>query len=112
MTDRRIELSRAERVLVARAVEAVMPDAETLVDLVVGLVADLRESERKVGMDASGVPTAGCPMCGEQWLKVPMIFDDDTYDVAGWGLEGECYSCGTRVTVCTPVDKDEEREQG
>jgi hypothetical protein len=101
-------LSDAERALVVRAVDAMLPNSEALVDLVVGLVTDLRKSDdRKLGLDASGVPTAGCPMCGEQWLKVPMIFDNDTYDVAGWGLEGECYSCGTRVTVCTPVDKEE-----
>ena len=109
-----MRLSDAERALVARAVDAMLPNSEALVDLVIGLVADLRESERRadpVGLDATGVPTAGCPMCGEQWLRVPMIFDDDTYDVAGWGLEGECYSCGTRVTVCTPVDKEEERER-
>ena len=61
-----------------------------------------------VALDARGIPTAGCPNCGEQWLKVPMIFDDETYDIAAWGLEGECFSCGTLVTVCTPVDQEAE----
>jgi hypothetical protein len=58
--------------------------------------------------DFSGIPTAGCPVCGDQWLKVPMVFDDETYDVAAWGTDGECYSCGTRVTVCCPADKEQE----
>lgn len=61
----------------------------------------------EAGLDARGIPTASCPICGEQWLKVPMIFDDETYDVAAWGLEGECMSCGTLVTICCPTDSVE-----
>lgn len=55
-------------------------------------------------IDASGLPTAACPVCGDRWLKVPVMFDAETYEVAAWGTEGECYSCGTVLTVCTPVD--------
>jgi hypothetical protein len=39
---------------------------------------------------------------GDSWI------DDETYDVAAWGTDGECYSCGTRVTVCCPADKEQE----
>jgi hypothetical protein len=56
------------------------------------------------GADLRGVPTAGCGCCGEQWMLVPMIFDDETYDVAAWGTSGTCMGCGAELTVCTPVD--------
>jgi hypothetical protein len=81
--------------------------------LVVDKVLDIAESLREVrdDLDAQGIPTAACPNCGEQWLNVPMIFDDETYDVAAWATEGECYSCGTRVTVCTPKDSMKEVEE-
>lgn len=26
------------------------------------------------------------------------------YNIAWWGTDGECYECGTKVTVPTPVD--------
>jgi len=55
-------------------------------------------------LDAEGIPTAGCPLCGEQWLMVPVIFDDETYEIAAWSTKGYCSSCNTKVTVCTPAD--------
>lgn len=57
-----------------------------------------------MSLDARGIPTSACPNCGEQWFLLPVIFDDETYDIAAWGTEGSCYSCGTQVTVCTPAD--------
>lgn len=86
-----------------------------LVDILLSMMGLLRLStiqEPPEPLNFSGVPTAGCPVCGDQWLNVPMIFDDETYDVAAWALEGECFSCGTRVTVCCPVDKEREMENG
>lgn len=56
-------------------------------------------------LDLQGLPTAACPACGCTWLMVPMTFDPETYDVAAWGTEGSCFGCGSRLTVCTPVDK-------
>jgi len=60
-------------------------------------------------IDATGIPTPVCPLCGCDWIMVPMTFDYETYDVAAWGTEGECFSCKSKVTVCCPVDKDSER---
>jgi hypothetical protein len=62
-------------------------------------------------MDASGIPTSMCPLCGSRWLKVAIMFDDETYDVAMWGTRGECYECGTMLTICSPPDKDPETSQ-
>jgi hypothetical protein len=82
------------------------------VDLARGLQSDIdleyKEliSRKSAEVDASGVPTAGCPICGDRWILVPMLFDEETYDVAAWGTEGTCYSCGTKVTVCTPLDAE------
>lgn len=60
-------------------------------------------------LDARGIPTAACPTCGEGWFTVPVVFDEETYEVAAWALEGMCISCGTVLTVCCPADKDVER---
>jgi hypothetical protein len=57
-----------------------------------------------VTLDAQGLPTAACPACGDTWLLVPVTFDAETYEIAAWGTEAECYSCKTRLTACTPVD--------
>lgn len=62
-------------------------------------------------LDARGIPTSECPNCGESWFLVVAIFDDETYDIAAWGLDGECYSCGTLLTVCCPVDSLSEKEE-
>ena len=82
-------------------VEMVYADPRALVDLVLDTLV-----VGGVGLDATGVPTAACPNCGDTWLKVPMMFDADTYEPSMWGTVGECYSCGTRLTVCTPPDKE------
>lgn len=60
-------------------------------------------------LDARGIPTAACPNCGERWMHVALLFDEETYEIAAWQLEGECVSCGTLMTACCPVDKDAER---
>lgn len=60
-------------------------------------------------LDARGIPTAACPNCGERWMHVALMFDEETYEISAWQLEGECVSCGTILTVCCPVDKDAER---
>ena len=67
------------------------------------------EQVQPLELDARGIPTAGCPTCGERWFSVPVLFDDETYEIGAWALEGVCLSCGTIVTVCCPVDKEAER---
>lgn len=54
-----------------------------------------------------GIPTAACPNCGSSWFNVPMTFDPETYDVAAWGMDGECFGCGALLTVCCPADARE-----
>ena len=51
-----------------------------------------------------GIPTAACPNCGGEWFNVAVTFDRDTYDIDAWGLDAECFGCGTLVTVVCPVD--------
>jgi hypothetical protein len=63
------------------------------------------EGERRMTkLDATGIPTAMCPNCGSSWLNVPVMFDPVTYEIAAWGTEASCFSCGTLVTACCPVD--------
>jgi|AntAceMinimDraft_6_1070360.scaffolds.fasta_scaffold14965_2 hypothetical protein len=64
-------------------------------------------TENGVGLepiDARGIPTAACPICGERWLMVPVIFDEEDYEIVSWGTEGFCGVCRALVTVCTPED--------
>lgn len=68
-------------------------------------------SEPVTVLDARGIPTASCPNCGESWFQVSAMFDPETYDISAWSLEGECYSCGTMLTVCCPVDSLVEKEE-
>lgn len=58
----------------------------------------------KAQADFRGIPTAACPVCGGDWFNVPVIFDKETYEIDAYGLDAECYSCGTLVTVVCPVD--------
>lgn len=90
--------------------ETTYDEALFVVNAVLNLAQELRNVREEGALDLQGIPTAACPSCGDRWLKVPMMFDEDTYDVAGWGTEGECYSCGSLVTVCTPVDSELEDE--
>lgn len=54
-------------------------------------------------LDARGVPTHACPECGEMVFIIRAMFVD--YEIAMWFTEGKCSSCGTLVTVPTPVDR-------
>lgn len=51
-----------------------------------------------------GIPTSACPLCGDKWLLVPVQFDDESYEIAGYGTDASCYSCGVAVTAPTPLD--------
>lgn len=69
-----------------------------------------RSSAEDSSFDARGIPTAVCPACGDGWFMVPVSFDEETYEVDAWALEGTCIGCGTEVTVCCPVDIEERLE--
>lgn len=56
-------------------------------------------------MDLRGMPSAVCGNCGSDQFKVVVVFDPETYEVAGYGLEeAECYGCGSFITPPTPLD--------
>lgn len=55
-------------------------------------------------IDASGIPTPVCPVCGSEWLVVPVKFCKDSYMIGMWGVNGHCYNCKSEVTACTPKD--------
>jgi len=54
-------------------------------------------------IDARGIPTAVCPMCGCGWFTVHAAFDDD-YEISAYMLNAACDECGTLVTAPTPED--------
>lgn len=53
-------------------------------------------------IDTRGIPTHECLNCGSTVFRVAVVFED--YDIAMWGLDAECFSCGAPVTVPCPVD--------
>ncbi len=55
-------------------------------------------------INARGIPTANCPQCGYDLLKVNIKIDPFDYELGLYTLDGECAKCGTLVTVATPVD--------
>jgi len=58
--------------------------------------------EAGLGIDATGIPTHECLNCGYNVFLIAVAFEE--YDISWWALNGECYSCGSPVTVPCPVD--------
>jgi|LakMenEpi03Aug12_release.lakeMendotaPanAssembly.Ray.scaffolds.fasta_scaffold1173144_1 hypothetical protein len=55
--------------------------------------------------DWSGIPTSVCPNCDCTWFNVPITFDQDTYEIAAYGLDGvTCWSCNQPITPPIPID--------
>jgi hypothetical protein len=55
-------------------------------------------------INARGIPTANCPECGCDLLKVNVKIDPLDYEIGLYTLDGECAECGALVTVATPLD--------
>jgi len=55
-------------------------------------------------MDARGIPTAICPNCGLDYLKIIAKFDPITYEISMYHLDATCANCETLLTAPTPVD--------
>lgn len=55
-------------------------------------------------INARGIPTAICPECGHDLIKVSIKVDPSDYELGLYTLDGECAKCGTLLTVATPVD--------
>ena len=54
-------------------------------------------------LDLSDTITRVCP-CGSTWFKTLISIDED-FEIAAYGLDGECIECGTRVKLPCPVDR-------
>lgn len=62
-------------------------------------------------INARGIPTAICPNCGSNLIRVTMIFDPETYEPEMWLLDNaECDSCGAELTAPCPVDHPDYEE--
>ncbi len=56
-------------------------------------------------MDARGIPTAECPVCGSNFFRITAIFDYETYELGMYLLDdAECAVCDSLVTPPTPLD--------
>lgn len=52
-------------------------------------------------LDARGIPTNACPVCGGNILTVDVIFDNN-YEISFYMFDAMCAQCGTLVTAPTP----------
>lgn len=55
-----------------------------------------------MSLDARGIPTHACPVCGHLFFRIIAKFDD--YEISFYTLDGECDNCGALVTVPCPID--------
>lgn len=55
--------------------------------------------------DYRGLPTLECP-CGSDWFLLCARYDRDTRLPGFIVLDGRCASCGSWVTLPTPIDGD------
>jgi len=60
-------------------------------------------------MDLRGIPTRVCPACDCRFFNIVASFDDE-YNVATYKLEADCWNCGALITVPTPLDLPELKE--
>ena len=55
--------------------------------------------------DYRGIPTLSCP-CGCDWVLMCAIFDPDSREPGMYMLDGLCVSCGSLLTLPTPIDEE------
>ena len=58
-----------------------------------------------MSLNARGIPTSVCPICGTNIFKVLVTFDEE-YNIEQYLLDSECAECGTLITAPTPLDKE------
>jgi len=63
-------------------------------------------------IDARGIPTSSCPNCGSVFLNAVVQFDPSDYEIGLYFLDGSCRDCGTLLTLPTPSDIPEKRNEG
>lgn len=56
-------------------------------------------------IDARGIPSPVCPICGSALLRVTVQFDLETYEISSYFLDdAECIDCHSLITAPTPLD--------
>lgn len=56
-------------------------------------------------IDARGIPSPVCPICGSALLRVTVQFDLDSYEISSYFLDdAECADCKSFITAPTPLD--------
>jgi hypothetical protein len=55
-------------------------------------------------MDFRGIPTAACPNCGSNLIKIVAQFDPKDYEIGIYSLDAECALCQALLTAPTPLD--------
>ena len=53
-------------------------------------------------LDATGIPSNACPVCGHMFFQIIAHFSE--YEIDFYTLEGTCDDCGALVTVPCLVD--------
>jgi len=55
-------------------------------------------------VDFRGIPTAMCPNCGSDFIKIIAQFDPVDYEIGIYKLDAECAVCEALLTAPTPLD--------
>jgi hypothetical protein len=55
-------------------------------------------------IDASQIPSAMCINCGSDHFIAVISFDPESYEIASWSLQGQCYVCSSKVKLPCPID--------
>lgn len=70
-----------------------------------GFLAPFAGLDEPPTADYRGVPTMTCP-CGSDWLVMVFRYDPETRMPGLLLLDGLCATCGSMLTLATPVDED------
>jgi len=55
--------------------------------------------------DFRGIPTAACPACGSNLLRVTASFNHETYEIDMYLLDNAtCAECDALITAPSPAD--------
>ena len=52
-------------------------------------------------IDARGIPTCKCPICGCVLFNATVQFDPTDYEIGLYFLDGTCKDCGSLITLPT-----------
>lgn len=60
-------------------------------------------------IDYTGLTSTECPNCGDNKFKTWIVVDEE-FEIGMYGTDGECWECGTKYSLVTPIDLEKYRK--